>query len=281
MLFLPLIVVSFPTRANRPFVRLFVASHADLSSSSRMSGLDQRDCLVRTGPSRHPLVYVEFTTISWTTPVRTVLISAVLKPSTQIESTWRSFYPSFAMDGHEVYVSRSIRSFPARSGVETELEPRYRTILGQASARVEPTGDRIVGETRGGSSQLNIPLATIETIPATWSPSGSQRPNSVLRYWSSRNQHMEKFGRAGESTDLRSSFRIRSGMHLSAPILRLNMATLQQDHGNRRGTGRQHPPSDSASRIASTFVESTGTFFDTSARAFEGPRDVDAIFILI
>jgi hypothetical protein len=30
MLFLPLIVVSFPTRANRPFVRPFVASHADL-----------------------------------------------------------------------------------------------------------------------------------------------------------------------------------------------------------------------------------------------------------
>jgi hypothetical protein len=42
-----------------------------------MSGLDQRDCLVRTEPSRHPLVYVEFTTISWTTPVRTFLISAV------------------------------------------------------------------------------------------------------------------------------------------------------------------------------------------------------------
>lgn len=129
---------------------------------------------------------------------------------------------------------------------------RSLAILGQASARVSLprlhsfesvllllARERTVRETRGGSSQLNIPLATIGTIPATWSPSGSQRPNSVLRYWSSRNQHMEKFGRAGESTDLRSSFRIRSGMHLGAPILRLNMATLQQDHGNRRGTGRQ------------------------------------------
>jgi hypothetical protein len=43
---------------------------------------------------------------------RTSLALAV-KPSTQT--------------GHEAYVSRSIRSFPARSGVETELEPRYRS----------------------------------------------------------------------------------------------------------------------------------------------------------
>jgi hypothetical protein len=71
---------------------------------------------------------------------------------------------------------------------------RSLAILGQASARVSLprlhgfesvllllARERTVGETRGGSSQLNIPLATIETIPAIGSPSGSQRPNSVLR----------------------------------------------------------------------------------------------------